>query len=76
MTEEQLEEFNQIAYAYRTARGENPPSVVYRYGELVGYVEMLLVAEREACAKVVESWATEETATTCTNIAEAIRARK
>ena len=29
--------------------------------------------EREACAKVAESWATAETATTCANIAEAIR---
>ena len=32
-----------------------------------------IAAEREACAKVSESWATDETSTTCANIAEAIR---
>ena len=31
-------------------------------------------AEREACAKIAESWATEETEITCENISRAIRA--
>lgn len=35
--------------------------------------EVATNAAREACAKVAESWATEETQTTCANIAEAIR---
>ena len=30
-------------------------------------------AERERCAAIAESWATEETATTCANVAAAIR---
>jgi hypothetical protein len=33
----------------------------------------IVAAERERCAKVAESWATEETATTCANVAAAIR---
>ena len=32
-----------------------------------------VAAERERCASIAESWATEETATTCANVAAAIR---
>jgi hypothetical protein len=36
-------------------------------------IRTAIAAEREACAMVAESWATEETQTTCANIAEAIK---
>ena len=32
-----------------------------------------VAAERERCAAIAESWATDETATTCANVAAAIR---
>ena len=36
-------------------------------------IDAAVAAERERCAAIAESWATEETATTCANIAAAIR---
>jgi hypothetical protein len=36
-------------------------------------VDAAVAAERERCAAVAESWATDETVTTCANVAAAIR---
>lgn len=42
MTEEQLEAFNHIAYAYRTARLERPADVAEAFKRLVDHVESLI----------------------------------
>ena len=42
MTEDQKEEFNHIAYSYRSWPGADQAGVVARYDELVAYVESLM----------------------------------
>jgi hypothetical protein len=37
------------------------------------FAALVAAAEREVCAKIAESWATEETEITCENISRAIR---
>ena len=48
---------------------------VWSYGpELMrATIDAAAAKERERCAAIAESWATEETATTCANIAAVIR---
>ena len=45
MTEDQKEEFNHIAYSYRSWPGDDQAGVVARYDELVKHVEDLINTE-------------------------------
>ena len=49
-----IEEFDKHAYAYRAWPGGDQDGVVARFSELCVYVESLIAAEREACAKVCD----------------------
>jgi hypothetical protein len=48
------EAFESYAYNYRSWPGKQQAEVVARFNELVEYVEGLITAEREACAKACE----------------------
>jgi hypothetical protein len=45
------ETFDHVAYTYRAWPGSDPIGVVAKFEELIFYVESLIHAEREACAK-------------------------
>lgn len=45
----------------------------YTVGDMRDYARAAVAKERERCAAIAESWATDETATTCANISAAIR---
>jgi hypothetical protein len=71
-------QYNDIAWHALNYRGAiHPIGAQDRWAELEACIDRkvaaAVAAERDRCAAVAESWATKETATTCANIAAAIR---